>query len=82
MSPVYLCVMLDNEFLQRDVLLCQPGKPIKEQSGEPPGARGRNRYLVILLNLSKIGASNLTISTKGLTAKSRRSSEDNTSGVT
>ena len=41
-----------------------------------------NIYLVILVNLSKIGASNLTISTKGLIASLRNSSYDKTSVVT
>lgn len=77
--PVHFRIVFDDEFLQRDVVFRQPGKQIKEQSVErPPSvtkrAQKRNIYLIILLNLSKTGASNLTINTKGLIANSCRSS--------
>lgn len=74
MAPIHLCVMVGDEFLQRDVMFRQPINK-KEGLDHPPFSHPIKEalvdiYLVILVNLSKIGASKLTISTNGLIANS------------
>ena len=81
MPSVHFRVVVDDEFLQRYVVFRQPTieGDNKDQSSQKEFEMS---YLVILLNLSKIGASSRTTNTNGLITKVCSSSYDRTSAVT